>query len=73
MFKHLTTPFAAEWGSAAMVFMVSALVGRMAAEGMNTVQWLGAAVAVLGSISVAVAVRVWPSPAKAEANKDERR
>jgi hypothetical protein len=44
--------------------MVSALVGRMAAEGMNTVQWLGAAVAVLGSITVAVAVRVWPAPAR---------
>jgi hypothetical protein len=64
MLKHLTTPFAAEWGSAALVFMVSALVGRMAAEGMNTVQWLGAAVAVLGSITVAVAVRVWPAPAR---------
>jgi hypothetical protein len=32
--------------------------------GMTPVQWAGAATAVLGSVTVAVAVRVW-TPAKA--------
>lgn len=56
----------AEWGSAALVFVCGALVGRHAADGMNTVQWAGAIVAVLGSITVAVAVRIWKQPADAE-------
>lgn len=70
MFKQLNSTFAAEWGSAAMVFMVSALVGRFAAEGMTPLQWAGALTAVLGSITVAVAVRVWPAPAKADVRRD---
>lgn len=45
------------WASAAQVFFVSLLAGRYAAEGMNLVQALGAATAVLGAITVAV--RVW--------------
>jgi hypothetical protein len=59
MQKLLFSRFGAEWGSAALVFMVSMLAGRLAAEGMNLVQMAGAAAAVLGSITVAVAVRVW--------------
>ena len=58
----------AEWGSAAMVFVVSALVGRFASEGMNMLQWAGALTAVLGSITLAVTVRVWPT-AQAVARK----
>lgn len=65
MFKLSSQDFA-EWGSAALVFVCGALVGRHAAEGMNTVQWAGAIVAVLGSITVAVAVRVWKQPASAD-------
>jgi hypothetical protein len=34
------------------------------------VQWAGAAMAVLGSVTVAVAVRVWPAPEKAEVEGD---
>ncbi len=49
----------AHWGSAILVFAVSLLAGRYAAEGMTLVQATGAATAVLGSITVAVAVRVW--------------
>lgn len=56
---RLLSRFGAEWGSVALVFMVSMLAGRLAADGMNLVQWAGAVVAVLGSITVAVAVRVW--------------
>jgi len=55
-----------DWGSAALVFLSGAMTGHYAASGMNLVQWAGAASAVLGSVTVAVAVRVWPSPVKAE-------
>jgi hypothetical protein len=47
-----------------LVFMVSMLAGRLAAEGMNAIQWAGAVAAVLGSITVAVAVRVWDPDAR---------
>jgi len=57
----------AEWGSAAMVFISGGLAGHYAAAGMSPIQWAGAATAVLGSVTVAVAVRVWPKAAvKAE-------
>ncbi len=57
----------AEWGSALMVLASGAAAGHFAALGMNPVQWAGAAAAVLGSVTVAVAVRVWTAPAKAPA------
>jgi hypothetical protein len=59
MLKLLFSSWGAEWGTAALVFAVSAAVGRFAAEGMNTLQWCGAVTAVLASITAAVAVRVW--------------
>lgn len=73
MLKLVFSNTGAEWGSAAMVFMVSALAGRLASEGMNTVQWAGAATAILASITVAVAVRVWPAPRKVpvKANQED--
>lgn len=72
MLKLLFSSWGAEWGSAALVFLVSATVGRFAAEGMNSLQWFGALVAVLGSITVAVAVRVWPNqPARAKLTKED--
>lgn len=49
-----------EWGSACLVFVSGATTGHYAAMGMNAVQWAGAAAAVLGSVTVAVAVRIWP-------------
>ena len=42
------------------MFVSGAMTGHYAAAGMNAVQWMGAAAAVLGSVAVAVAVRVWP-------------
>ena len=59
MLKLLFSSWGAEWGTAALVFAVSAAVGRSAAEGMNTLQWCGAITAVLAAITAAVAVRVW--------------
>ena len=58
---EFTTKDLAEWGSAGLVFLSGAMTGHFAAVGMSPVQWAGAATAVLGSITVAVAVRVWPS------------
>lgn len=65
MQKLLHSRFGAEWGSTALVFMVSMLAGRLAAEGMNAIQWAGAVAAVLGSITIAVAVRVWGPDSRA--------
>lgn len=56
-----------EWATAFMVVISAALAGHFAAAGMNAVQWIGALSAVLGSISLAVGLRVWPAPQKAKA------
>lgn len=61
MRRYVFSQFGAEWASAALVFVVSAIAGKMAADGMSTLQWSGAVAAVLGSITVAVAVRVLPA------------
>ena len=71
MLKLLFSNFAAEWASGALVFLVAALAGRCAAQGMNTLQWAGALTAVLGSITVAVAVRVWPDAPGVSARNDD--
>lgn len=60
MLKFLTSRETAEWSSALLVFGSGAAAGHYAQLGMNAVQWAGAVAAVLGSITVAVAVRVWP-------------
>jgi len=57
---EFTTKDLIDWGSAGLVFLSGAMTGHYAAIGMNTVQWAGAIAAVLGSVTVAVAVRVWP-------------
>lgn len=59
MFK--LSPRAAQWASSILVVVVAAMAGQFAAHGMNLVQWLGAALAVLGSITLAVLLRVWPA------------
>lgn len=64
---EFTTKDLVDWGSAALVFLSGAMTGHYAAIGMNTVQWAGALAAVVGSVTVAVAVRVWPQePVKAQ-------
>lgn len=65
---ELTRKDIADWGTAALVFLSGAMTGHYAAMGMEPVQWAGAAAAVLGSVTAAVAVRVWPAPEKAEAS-----
>ncbi len=70
MFKWLSSSFAAEWASAAMVFMVAALAGRYASMGMTPLQWTGAVTAVLAFITVAVAVRIWPAHGASQPEED---
>jgi len=60
----ITTKDLIEYATAALVFISGALAGHYAADGMTPVQWAGAATAVLGSVTAAVAVRVW-TPVKA--------
>jgi hypothetical protein len=59
-----------EYGSTGLVFVCAALAGHYAAEGMSAVQWAGAAAAVIGSVTVAVAVRTWPVAAKSDVQRD---
>ncbi|WP_394760545.1 hypothetical protein [Phenylobacterium sp.] len=59
-----------EAGSGALVAISGGLAGHYAALGMTPIQWAGAACAVLGSVTLAVAVRVWPTPATARRRED---
>ena len=59
----------AEWGSALLVVVAAWIVGRYAADGLTPMQWACGAFAILGSIGVAVMVRVWPAPARSAARK----
>ena len=55
-----------DWATVALVVTSGGLAGHYASIGMTPVQWAGAAAAVLGSVTVAVAVRVWPTAQKAK-------
>ncbi len=70
MFKLFTSAEALEWATGALVFIVAMLMGTYAAQGMNAVQWAGAAAAVLGSVTLAVLVRVWPPEPQAQTQED---
>lgn len=70
--EQITKQHLAEWASAGLVLLSGATAGHFAATGMNLVQWAGAAAAVLGSITVAVAVRMWPSSQKTPAKAESR-
>lgn len=56
---NLFTQEAAEWATTILVVICGAAAGHYASEGMNVLQWAGAVTAVLGSVTAAVAVRVW--------------
>jgi hypothetical protein len=58
-----------EYASAGLVLMCGATAGHYAAQGMSMIQWAGATAAVLGSVTVAVAVRVWPAKAARAAQR----
>lgn len=71
MLNTLFSRTGAEWASAALVFLVSLMAGRHAAQGMDVIQWAGAVTAVLGSVTVAVWVRLAPTAAKVPARQDD--
>ncbi len=56
----------AKWAAAALVVLCGGLAGHYAALGMSPVQWAGALSAVLGSVSLAVTLHVWPATAKVQ-------
>lgn len=62
MNQLIRAAFSARWLSGATVFLVAWIVGSKAAEGMTLGQWLGAFVALAGSILWAVIEQVWPAP-----------
>ena len=63
----ITSRELAQHASAGLVFASGGLAGHFASLGMTPVQWAGAVTAVLGSVTVAVAVRVWTGDARAKA------
>jgi hypothetical protein len=52
----------AEWATVILVIVSGASAGHYAAGGMTPMQMMGAITAVLGSVTAAVAVRIWPAP-----------
>jgi hypothetical protein len=66
MFSPFRSVRLSEWGSASLVIASSLIVGRYAAIGMSPTQWACGAFAVAGSVAVAVMVRAWPAPQRAQ-------
>jgi hypothetical protein len=56
----------AKWAAAFLVVICGGMAGHYAALGMTPVQWAGALSAVLGSVTVAVALHVWPATQKTQ-------
>lgn len=65
MFKDLYNFAILEWGSIALVFVSGATVGEQARNGLNEIQIAGAVAAILGSVVLAVLVRIKPTKAPA--------
>lgn len=73
MLDKILNVLTAERLSAVLVYVVGSIVGAYAARGLSPLQWGGAAVAVIGSILIAVIVRTWPVKAAAGAAATETR
>jgi hypothetical protein len=54
-------------GTLFLAVFSTGLAAQFVADGMSSGQWLGATAAVLGSLSAAAVVRVWPAQAPAKA------
>ena len=61
MFKFVRHPDFSLGASAAMIVIVSGLVGQYAARGMTAHQWFYGLTAIAGSITLAVILRCWPA------------
>lgn len=55
-------------GTLFLAVFSTALAAQLVSTGIvdEPIQWLGALTAVLGSITIAVLVRLWPQPMRAE-------
>ena len=73
MFKLFQRPEFSLGASSATIVVVSALVGQYAARGMTIDQWFWGLMAVASAITLAVALRCWPKPARATVRIDDRR
>lgn len=73
MLKILRSPETHRMASALLVILIAGVIGHKAGQGMDLQQWLGAAVAVIGSIIVAALVHTSPEPAPEEAQVKARR
>jgi|GEM_PF-861641 H+/gluconate symporter-like permease len=73
MLKGLFSQGMAEWGTACLVFISGAMAGRLMATGMNEIQAAGALIAIFGSVTAAVAVRIWPAPEQVKVRSDQDR
>lgn len=54
-----------------LVMITAGLLGQYAAHGISLAQWISGVTAVVGSIALAVMIRIWPAPAPAEQATDE--
>jgi hypothetical protein len=52
-------------GSLFLAVFSTGLSLQLALDGMQPMQWLGASLAVTGSLALVLAVRAWPQPAEA--------
>jgi len=57
-------------GSIFLATFAIGLAAVMAADGMEPMQRIGAALAVTASMTLAAAVRLWPKPAPVKAERD---
>lgn len=68
----MTREKAEKLGTLFLAVFSTGLAAQLASVGMEPLQWAGATAAVLGSIGIAAAVRLWPQPAEAEARARRR-
>jgi hypothetical protein len=54
-------------GTIFLAVFSTGLAAQFVVDGMSSSQWLGATAAVLGSLSAAAVVRMWPAQAPAKA------
>jgi hypothetical protein len=71
MRNFLRNPDVMLGASAALVVIVSALVGQYAARGMSLRQWSFGLLAIAASITLAVILRCWPAPEKTEVRAED--
>jgi glycerol uptake facilitator-like aquaporin len=65
----MTRHMAEKLGSLFLVIFSVGLAAQLALDGMAPVQWIGATIAVAGSLALAWAVRAWPQPAERPARR----